>query len=343
MDGKRERLADLLDRAGILRALLWARKYSRKLWLPVLTYHRIAEPTAGSKFDRDVIDATPDQFDRQIAMLARHFQIVGTAEVADHVSGRARLPPNALAITFDDGYLDCHDTALPILRRHGVKAVFFIATSYTSERRLYWWESIHYALSQTNEQTIAIEYPERVAVPNNSRAPKTLTRLVKTTRGLDVDRFLSGLFSVCNVEWSRCTEVQLADQLVMTWDHIRALRDAGMDVQSHTRTHRVLGTVPPDELDDELGGSREELAAELGTEIRAVAYPVGHSITAVPGVAEAIRRAGYEMGFTNGTGMTPMYRWHDPFDLRRYAMDVTFSDEYLRGMLAVPALARVRR
>ena len=61
----------------------------------------------------------------------------------------------------------------------------------------------------------------------------------------------------------------------MTWDDVRALAGAGMDIESHTRTHRVLDTLDRDQLRDELVGSRRDLEAQLGRPIRAIAYPVG--------------------------------------------------------------------
>ena len=79
--GKRERLAEIIDQAGIARALLWARKRTASPWLPVLTYHRISDPAAEPLFDRGVIDATPEQFDRQVEMLTRYFTTIGVDDL----------------------------------------------------------------------------------------------------------------------------------------------------------------------------------------------------------------------------------------------------------------------
>src|SRR6188768_4052440 len=99
-------------------------------------------------FDAGVADATPTQFRRQMEMLARYGTPIGIDELCRALDG-APLPKNPVMVTFDDGYRSCHDVALPILRAVGVRATLFVSTSFIEERRLYWWERIALAVSQT--------------------------------------------------------------------------------------------------------------------------------------------------------------------------------------------------
>src|SRR5262249_25015008 len=154
-------------------------------------------------------------------------------------------------VTFDDGYRDNREMALPILMRHGVRATFFIATRYVTERRMFWWDRINYILRRSDRKAIAVDYPKRIALSlegGPEAAARTVLRIVKDTYGLDLDRLLDELAAGAGVEWSRDLETRLANELLMTWDDIRALRQSGQDVQSHTRSHRVLQTLPADEL-----------------------------------------------------------------------------------------------
>ena len=59
--------------------------------------------------------------------------------LADGVAGLKRgcLPPRALSITFDDGYRDNHDIALPILLQLGLPATFFVATGFLDGGRMF--------------------------------------------------------------------------------------------------------------------------------------------------------------------------------------------------------------
>src|SRR5262245_11424311 len=117
---KRQRIAGLLHRSGVLRAILALRASLSSGWLGILTYHRF--PSAGPElFDDGVVDTTDEDFDALIPSLQRHFTLLGSEELCAIALG-AKPPPNPMAITFDDGYRDCYSRALPILRRHDAKA-----------------------------------------------------------------------------------------------------------------------------------------------------------------------------------------------------------------------------
>ena len=145
--------------------------------------------------------------------------------------------------------------------------------------------------------------------------------------------------------WDAARERALADQLIMTWDEVRALAAAGMSIESHTRDHRVLETMAPAELADDLAGARAELAREVGGRAgRALAYPVGRTIARYPAVRGAVAAAGYRLGFTNASGPIDLRQRTrlDRLDLPRVAVDRSLSDSMFLAQLALPALAYTR-
>ena len=312
----------------------------------ILTYHHIADQDPGYPYDPDVADATPIQFRRQLETLARYSTPIGIDELIRALHG-APLPKNAVMITFDDGYRSCHDTALPILRAVGVRATFFISTAYITERRLYWWEQIALVLGQSRLRTATLSYPTPLTLDLKDPSVRNkLTAIIKDTPQLDLVRFLDELSRALEVDWTPETERDYADGLVMTWDHIRTLARAGMDVESHTRRHRVLQTLAPEQLADELAGSRADLEAQLGRPVRALAYPVGRRITE-PYIREAITAAGYEIGLTNASGVNRIWpngkRPIDPLDVRRLSTDRSMSDAMYFTQVALPRLAYISR
>jgi peptidoglycan/xylan/chitin deacetylase (PgdA/CDA1 family) len=338
---RRQRLAHFLDRSGLLSTVIKLRARSSVPWLSVLTYHQFPSSGGVEAFDDGVVDVTPEEFERHIIGVKKHFNVVGVAELCAFARGRP-LPKNPVAITFDDGYLSNFETALPILKKHDCKAMFFVATSFIEERRIHWWDAIAYLIKTSPRRELRLEFPVPMRLDlAGPREPaiRAVLRVVKTHPSLPLQRFLSEVSRAAGVPWSADVERRFADRLLMTWDHVRSLRKAGMDVQSHTRNHRVLQTLTQSELRDELDGARDDLRRALGEAPRAIAYPVGHPLAATSPVRTALETSGYEIGLTNGTGPTSLAAAVDRFDIRRQMTGRDVSTEFVLTILAMPELA----
>src|ERR1044071_5248970 len=202
---KRELIGEAVDRLGIARLALRLRAaalYPRR-YLTILTFHGVAEPDRVVGFDPEVIDATPSEFEGQVEVLRRFFNLIDTRDLENYLQGEA-LPPNPAMITFDDGYRDNYELALPILKRHGAKASFFIATRFVGERRIFWWEHIHRMVKNASVSQMSLAYPEAMELPLDSAADRTraalrLLRIINQHVGLDLDRFLAEIGAACRV------------------------------------------------------------------------------------------------------------------------------------------------
>jgi peptidoglycan/xylan/chitin deacetylase (PgdA/CDA1 family) len=278
-----------------------------------------------------------------MAYLRRNYRPVGMDEVLSAHRARRTLPAGSVLVTFDDGYLDNRQEALPILQHHGIPAVFFVTTGYITDRRLFWWERVSLHVRTTAAREIRIDYPAPetldVSTPAaKGRARQRLNRIVKDHYGLDLDRFLDGVTRACDVPWSDEESRRRGDRAMMTWDDVRALRAGGMSIGSHTSSHRVLQTLAPADLATELRASRADLERQLGAPVTTIAYPVGKSIARFPAVRQAIADAGYELGFTLLAGVNRPPPRDDAFDLRRIAIDRRAPAAWTRLRLAIPSL-----
>jgi peptidoglycan/xylan/chitin deacetylase (PgdA/CDA1 family) len=342
--GRREQLASLLGRAGGTAAILAARARLRLPVLSILTYHHVCDPAPDYRFDPDTADVTPAQFRRHMELVKKHFTVIGVDELLAALGG-ARLPPNPCLITFDDGYRSNLDVALPVLTDLGLRAVFFIATSFVTDRRLYWWDRVAYLVATGTRASMQLAYPRpmTIALGDKAAARAALVKVIKDERGLDLERFLLEAAAAAGVAWTRDLERALADELIMTWDEVRRMRDAGMEIESHSRHHRVLQTLDAAGLSEELAGAREDLAREMGRPARVIAYPVGRTIKPFPQVREAVAAAGYECGLTNASGVVPLWKKLDRLDVGRIALDRSISDEMFLAQLAIPQLSYQRQ
>ena len=337
--GKRATVASVLHDVGLTSLTLAARRHLAPTRLTVVNFHRVDNEEAARQFDQGTLDTTPDGLDRRLRLLRHAFTVIDPDDLLDYLGGRP-WPPSPALITFDDGYRDNYERALPILQRHGLKALFFVATAYVANRRLFWWDRISYTVKHARRSRFEITYPSSLGFDLSGgpgKAERQLHRIAKRVCSLDFDRFLDELAAAVGLPWDEQLEHQLADQLIMTWTQVRALRTAGMGIGSHTRRHRVLATVPGPELTDELAGSRADLEAAIGEPVWTISYPVGAPIARGSSLWTAVEAAGYKVGFTYGTGAQRL-RSVDPLNVSRHAIERDWSEARFLGALAFPWL-----
>jgi peptidoglycan/xylan/chitin deacetylase (PgdA/CDA1 family) len=103
------------------------------LHVPILMYHRVQWPALA----RDALPSLvvpPDRFTAQLAALAQAgWRTITVADLARLLAEGRRPGPRTLAISFDDGFADGYTVALPILRRFGDVATFYVVTGRLGE------------------------------------------------------------------------------------------------------------------------------------------------------------------------------------------------------------------
>lgn len=316
---RRARVAQALDALGLIDRFLWLRGRLGLPLLTVLTYHRVARRDEVGELDMGVAEVEPEDFVQQLDMLKEHCSVVSMDQVRRHRAGRP-LPKNAVMLAFDDGYLDNHDVALPILRRARVPATFFIPTAFPDAGKLFWWDRISLTMRRCQATSIELTYPKPLRLfprRDPDRATRQVCKIIKHVPGLDLGRALEELERASGVHIGQAEERALASRTIMGWSKIKALRAAGMSVESHSHAHRVLGTLTPEEATRDLRLSRSILSDALGEQVHAVAYPVGYELTGP--FRRVAHDAGFELAFTNATGLcTPK---SDLWNLPRLSMD----------------------
>lgn len=92
----------------------------------VLTYHHISKKPVSS------ITIKPERFDSDLKMLKDNkFNVISYRDMLDGIDGKAKFPPNAVVITFDDGYESFYNYAYPLLTKYKMPAASFVITSWT--------------------------------------------------------------------------------------------------------------------------------------------------------------------------------------------------------------------
>lgn len=102
-----------------------------KTTVPVLMYHSVAERPAAAT---QRLSVRPDAFAAQLALLREQgFTTVTFSEAVAALHEARPLPSRPVVLTFDDGYADFHDVALPLLARFGCTATVFVTTGWMDD------------------------------------------------------------------------------------------------------------------------------------------------------------------------------------------------------------------
>ena len=116
-----------------LRTAAWrARGRPSRPGLRVLFYHRVSD-------DPDPLAISPHRFAAQMDLLdAEGYRVVDVVEASRLLASRAPLD-GVVALSFDDGYRDIAEHALPVLERRGFRATVFVATGVVDGTAEFTW------------------------------------------------------------------------------------------------------------------------------------------------------------------------------------------------------------
>jgi peptidoglycan/xylan/chitin deacetylase (PgdA/CDA1 family) len=114
---------------------------------PILMYHRVDVERPADPVGRD-LTLTPRQFEAEIrALRSAGLQVISMAQLEQRISSRAPLE-RVVVLTFDDGYADQYRYAVPILRRYGANATFYIVTGQVGRPRHVTWSELRAMTAQ---------------------------------------------------------------------------------------------------------------------------------------------------------------------------------------------------
>jgi peptidoglycan/xylan/chitin deacetylase (PgdA/CDA1 family) len=270
------------------------------------------------------LTVTADRFRDHLEVLRDEADVVPLERVFERTE-RGR----SVAVTFDDGYADNVEVAVPLLVRSDVPATFFVVAGDPAEE--FWWDRLDHLLAAptTGAEQIDVTISGRRLRADvrtqaaRAQARRALNHRIRVLHPDSVETVLARIAEQLGPLPPSCVRHRRA-----TLPQLREL-DAtpGMTIGSHTRRHAMLGGLPESEQERELADARIWLEHEIGIDVTSVAYPFGMPGSWDRRTERLVRSAGYQLACTNVVGIvrrrTPPHRlprcqvWnHDAGDLR---------------------------
>lgn len=287
----------------------------------VLTYHRVLPYEKRiESYSHEAIMVDPLRFDMQLKALKECFRIVDINEFSDLVHSGIVDGPPACLITFDDGWADNYNYALPILKRHQCPAIVFVPTDYISSPLTFWQETLGQQIAKIYESgtSDAKELITKYGFPDTLSGNditkniiiRDYVRSLKTLPYNKIDMMMTDLTKFHGMNGASKVDRHL------TWDELKKLHKSGVAIGSHACTHRILTRLTQDVVETELVESKNTLESKLGEGIETIAYPNGDYNDRL---GDLTKKAGYSLGF--GTHYGYVSGTDNLYDIKRINMN----------------------
>lgn len=291
----------------------------------ILTLHHVRPWRAREFAPNRLLEIEPAFLDQALARARKlGFDFVSLDEAWRRTLTGVSYRP-FLHVTFDDGYRDVRDHALPILERHGAPATLFVTSRFAEHDAGIWWLELEEAIVRSRRIYMDLGRGEAVLPTESDRQKQAAWNAVYW-------RLRSGSEENLRAEVRRLGRaagvdpLSFARELCMDWSELKEVaRHPLIAIGAHTVTHPMLAKHPDDVARAEMADSREAIRRKLGLEAAHFAYPVGDRSAASP----RDYALAAELGFTTAVTTRPghIHRSHaaTPTALPRVSLNGHFQ------------------
>jgi peptidoglycan/xylan/chitin deacetylase (PgdA/CDA1 family) len=291
----RQRIGIFAHRSGGLAAYHHLRN---RHWLTVICFHRVLPPTDPRWRDADrVWTISVEQLLDCVAFAKEHFNPVSLDEVLDARRHNKALPPRPILFTFDDGWADNEEYALPVLEAANVPGLLFVTSAAVGKKNPFWFEMLRQARigGRIDDETWRALWAVIGRTAPARRDEAQLESLITALEAFGTERREELLAPLAS-------RLEDGHRHMLSVAQLKRLRARGFAIGAHGRTHASLATC--ENLEDELVEPRRTLEEILGHPVTTLACPHGHC---TPEVLARARAAGYEMVFTGERKLSPVH------------------------------------
>ncbi len=249
----------------------------------ILMFHRVLPEAQQSRLpvNRE-IEVSPDYLEAAVRHLrSRGYAFVSLDELAEALD--KSVTRKVAAITFDDGYRDNLQYALPLLKSLNVPFALYVTTSFPDHTALIWWYALEEWLLQNRQGRTLAELDLEFSRLRTEVGSPQAVRAFFAARHIDPLRF--------------------ATTLALNWDELRILaKEPLVTIGAHTVNHFPLSLLPEADARTEITESKRRLEQELGVKISHFSYPFGNRQSAGAREFRLAKEAGFRTATTTRSG-----------------------------------------
>ena len=301
----------------------------------IFTLHHV-RPRQTARFQPNRhLEVTPDFLREMLAHLrANDIEIIGLDELHQRLIER-NFARRFACFTFDDGYRDNRDFALPVMREFKAPFTIFVTTDFAEGRGGLWWIALQQVIANAASH-IEIEIggvATRLDTATSAAKHAAFRRLHGWLRGLrgehDLRREMSALCARHGVD-----EAAIAADLCLSWDELKQLGSEPLiTIGAHSLSHCNLARQSEEAARGEIADSRAKIESALQRPVLHMAYPYGDHAAAGNREFALAAAAGFKTAVTTRPGMIFPENAAHPTALPRVSLNGHYQDSRVLPVL----------
>ena len=271
----------------------------------ILMFHHVRPNGSEAFAPNRVLEITPEFLESVIVLLrARNFEIVSLDTALARLAAQKQPGEKPFAVlTFDDGYRDNRDFALPVLRRHQAPFALYVTTGFAERSARLWWRELEAAVRRLDViECDGPAGPLRLAAQTDAQKSRAFDTIYWQLRGQGEDVLLATIARLCGD--AGVDAKALVAQACMDWDEIETIaREPLCTIGVHTLSHPRLAKLSLEAARQEMAESRAIITARIGRPARHFSYPVGDATSAGAREFQLASQTGFASAVTTRPGM----------------------------------------
>jgi peptidoglycan/xylan/chitin deacetylase (PgdA/CDA1 family) len=264
----------------------------------ILVFHRVVEPPARrAGWPRHLLEMQPAAVEALITRLrGSGHAFVSIDELQEALTRPRASTAKLVVMTFDDGYADTHDVALPLLESHGVPFTLYLTTDIPDGRLVPWWYIVERAL--TRGPLLSLQHRGRALrfeLERQEQRDAAFAELEALFEGIPA----AGHRALAEALFGPEEVARAVRELFIRWEQVTAMAAHPLvTIGAHTVSHPVLKELPLSEARREMVESRSRIEARIGRPVRHFAYPYGKDVQAGAREFALAKECGFETAVT---------------------------------------------
>lgn len=273
--------------------LLYEHKYTTQNNITIFCYHRVAD----IPLDTWKLSVSPSLFNKQVEYIKNHYCLMRTEEDWKITSNE-----RAAIITFDDGYYDSYENALPILEKHGVPATFFVCTGNIDTDKEFWWDDLERIIFYSDKKDghiliDGIDYDVSSMIGKTETCYR-LHPLLKRMQYQERNNFLVELSKTLgSTNRNYCRSLNSEQLLKLSGSSL-------ITIGGHTVTHSCLANETLSDQEWEITESKKIIEDIIGRKLEVFSYPFGQREDFTADTVEIAKKTGYKKIFAAFEGLS---------------------------------------